>query len=114
MLAKRVFAATLMITALAGALWADLYYFQDSMLLHSVFLVGTYFSFREFWPLCRATGHQTFSVWGTWSGCGLVVVHYVCMHWLSTAGTQSDATRAWNLMNGALAVSFLGTFLLTA
>jgi phosphatidate cytidylyltransferase len=114
MLAKRFFAASLMISALGLALWVDLEYFKDSILLHTVFLFGTYFSFREFWPLCRATGHQTFSIWATFSGCGLVAVHYLCMHWLTSPGTAASAIRAWNLMSGALAVSFLGTFLLTA
>jgi len=114
MLAKRFFAASTMICAMTAALWIDVAYFQDSILLHVVFLLGTYFSFREFWPLCRATGHQTFSIWGTLSGCGLVIAHYFCMRWLTTPGTLRSAIESWNLWNGALAVSFLGTFLLTA
>ncbi|HLX62170.1 MAG TPA: CDP-archaeol synthase [Planctomycetota bacterium] len=114
MLAKRFFAATLMISALTAALWLDVAYFHDSLMLHCVFFIGAYFSFREFWPLCRATGNQTFSNWGTISGCGLVAVHYFCMRWLTTPGTQESAVNAWNLMNGALAIGFLGTFLLAA
>jgi phosphatidate cytidylyltransferase len=114
MIAKRFMAASLMISALAAALWADLAYFHDSLMLHGFFLIGAYFSFREFWPLCRATGHQTFSIWGTISGCALVPAHYFTMRMLSGPQTLEAATGAMNLMNGALAVSFLVTFLLSA
>jgi len=60
MLRKRVLAATVMVSLFAAALMIDLYYFRDSILLHTIFLIGAYVSFHEFWGLCRATGHQTF------------------------------------------------------
>ena len=114
MLAKRFFAATLMITALAGALWLDLRYFQDSLMLHLVFLIGAFFSFREFWPMCRATGNQTFSIWGTFSGSAMVVVHYFCMRLQTYPGTRASAIQSSNLLNGCLAAAILGAFLLSA
>lgn len=114
MIAKRVFAATLMISLLAGALWLDVRQFQDSIMLHLVFLVGAYFSFCEFWPMCRATGNQTFSFWGTFSGCALVVVHYFCMRLQTYPGTRASALQSSNLLNGGLALAILGTFLLSA
>ena len=129
MIAKRFFAATLMISALAAALWLDLSYFHDSLMLHLVFLVGAYFSFREFWPMCRATGNQTFSVWGTLSGCALVVVHYFSMRLLTEpatiqsaaqflnfpiGGTKEAIALSSNLLNGGLAIAILGAFLLSA
>jgi phosphatidate cytidylyltransferase len=113
MLAKRVFAAICMLCALGVAMWLDLYYFKDSIMLHAVFLLGIFFSFREFWPMCRATHHQTFSVWGTFCGCAMVAVHYWCMH-LANLRTDRSLAQAWNLSSGALALSVLGTFLLTA
>src|SRR5260221_1330849 len=117
MLGKRLLAATFMISALTGVLWLDLHVFQNSLMLHLLFLVVTCISFREFWPLCRATGHQTFSVWGTLSGCGLVVVHYFCMRLISPASgqvTSAAVQHASNLFTGALAVAVLGPFVLTA
>jgi len=113
MLGKRLLAAACMITLLTAALWVDLRVFKDSILLHGLFLVGSFFSFREFWALCRATDHQTFSVWGTFSGCGLVVIHYWSMR-LLTLGTLDAVKEAANLTMGALAIALLGTFLLTA
>ena len=103
-----------MISALTAALWLDVSYFKDSRMLHLVFLIGAFFSFKEFWPLCRATGHQTFSIWGTLSGCALVGIHYYSMHLLSAPVTVEHLQRSSKLLNGGLAIAFLGTFLLTA
>ncbi len=114
MLQKRIFAATIMISLLALGMWLDLRVLHDSLALHFIFLLGAFFSFREFWPLCRATGHQTFSVWGTFSGCGLVAVHYWAMHLETFPGTRESAQHGANLLNGALATAILGAFLLTA
>lgn len=131
MLKQRLLAATVMILALVAALWVDLEYFQDSLLLHAIFIIGAYFSFREFWPLCRATGHQTFSTWGTLCGCGLFAAHYWSMHWsmhLTIPEMMALPTNvgslemfqtarlqlASNLLWGGLALAVLGTFLLTA
>jgi phosphatidate cytidylyltransferase len=115
MLGKRLLAATFMISALAGVLWLDLRVFQDSLMLHLVFLIVACVSFTEFWKLCRATGHQTFSVWGTISGCGLVAVHYWAMSLSSSKMvTVNDLHRASDLQTGALAVAILGAFLFTA
>ena len=69
MLLHRFLAALTIITVLASALCVDFFWLKNSLLLHAVFLVGTFLCFREFWPLCRATGHQTFSIWGNFSGC---------------------------------------------
>src|SRR5688572_8967446 len=102
MLSKRIFAAICMVGALSVAMYFDLTYFKDSILLHAVFLVGIYFSFREFWPMCRATNHQTFSIWGTFSGCGMVIIHYWCMQ-LANLRTERAMAQAWNLSSGALA-----------
>ena len=114
MIAKRFFAATLMIAALTGAFWLDLRYFHDSIMLHLVFLVGAFFSFREFWPMCRATDNQTFSIWGTFSGSALVIVHYFAMRLQSFPGTRESALQSSNLLNGCLALAILGAFLLSA
>jgi phosphatidate cytidylyltransferase len=115
MLGKRFLAAVIMIILLSAALSVDYYILRDSILLHIVFLIGAFFSFREFWPMCRATGHQTFSVWGTLSGCALVVVHYWSMRLSSSPGAGVAAVQlGQNLSMGALAVAILGAFLLTA
>lgn len=115
MLGKRFLAATVMIILLTVALWTDLNVFKDSLLLHGLFLIGAFFSFREFWPLCRATGHQTFSVWGTLSGCGLVAAHYYSMHLMSQPSAGRMTVQiAWDITTGGLAVAILGAFLLTA
>jgi len=103
-----------MISALAGALWLDLNTFHDSLMLHMIFLIGAFFSFREFWPMCRATGNDTFSIWGTFSGSSLVVVHYYCMRLETYPGTLASAQRSANLLNGCLAAAILGAFLLSA
>ena len=73
-----------------------------------------YFSFREFWVLCRATGHQTFSIWGTLSGCALVAIHYWSMRISTVPGTVQSIQLATNMTMGAMAVAILGTFILTA
>lgn len=115
MFGQRLLAATFMILLLALALWLDLYFFHESLMLHTVFLVVAFLSFREFWELCRATGHQTFSIWGTLCGCGLVAIHYWSMHISIQAGWTVDSLRrATNLEMGAQAVAILGAFLLTA
>jgi phosphatidate cytidylyltransferase len=114
MLKQRVLAATILTLALAAALWLDLDYFQDSLMLHILFLIGAYFSFREFWPMCRATGHQTFSVWGTLSGCGLVAVHYEAMRLSVRSASLARLQMASDLLWGALALAVLGAFILTA
>jgi phosphatidate cytidylyltransferase len=95
-------------------MWLDLVYFKDSVMLHAVFLIGAYFSFREFWVLCRATGHQTFSVWGTLSGCALVGVHYYSMRLSTGDGGVPALQLASNITMGALALAILGSFVLTA
>jgi len=114
MLKQRVLAAAVLTLALAGAMWVDLERLQDSALLHAVFVVGAYFSFREFWALCRATGHQTFSIWGTLSGCGLVAVHYWAMRLSVHSRGPADLLLASDLLWGALALAILGAFILTA
>jgi len=115
MLRQRILAATVMILAFAAGMWADLAYFRFSIMLHVIFLVGAYFSFREFWPLCRATGHQTFSIWGTLSGCGLVAIHCWAMYLsVPPQGSVRELQLAANLSWGALAAAFLGVFILTA
>jgi len=123
MLLHRIFAATLMIGLLAGVLYADCRYFENSYLLHGLFLIGTYFSFREFWVLCRATGHQTFSIWGTLSGCFLVVAHF----WSMQIWTHQNPSlipdpetqyryliKAESILYLSIAGAILVTFLLTA
>ncbi|HYF51291.1 MAG TPA: phosphatidate cytidylyltransferase [Planctomycetota bacterium] len=112
MLGARVFAAFCMIAVLSAALWVDLAIFKDSILLHAVFLIGVIFGSLEFWHLCRMTGHQTFSWWGTCSACGLVGIHYYSMQ-LMTEGSIEAAQTAANLTMGALAVALLGTFFLS-
>lgn len=113
MLRQRVLAAAVMIVALAAGMWADLVA-GDSLWLHAIFLFVAYLSFREFWPLCRATGHQTFSVWATMSGCGLIALHYWAMR-LSVPRAGAEAAQlASNLTSGGLAVAVLGAFILTA
>ena len=113
MLKLRLLAGAVMIAALSGILWTDLYVLHDSILFHLFFLVGSWLCFMEFWNLSRATGHQTFSIWGTFSGCALVVVHYWAMR-QATYGTVHSLQLANNVTNGALAVAILGAFLLTA
>ncbi len=103
-----------MISLLAAAMWADLKYFNDSLLLHGIFLIVVFLSFREFWPMCRATGHQTFSIWGTASGCGLVALHYVAMRLATAPGTLASVKHANDILMGGLALAVLGSFLLTA
>jgi len=111
----RVLTGAVLIILLTVALWLDLTYFQDSVLLHAIFVIGAFFSFREFWVLCRATGHQTFSIWGTLSGCALVVIHYFCMWLLTHYGDKVRAHQiASDLNNAGLALAILGVFLLTA
>jgi phosphatidate cytidylyltransferase len=111
---KRAFAMTLMVATLAGMLWLDLDVLHGSLMLHIILLVCTYFGLVEFWQLCRATGHQTFSIWGTWCGCMMVVAHYFAMYLLTEPGTLRSAQIAYHLFNGALTFSILGTFFLTA
>lgn len=111
---KRFIAASVMIVLLTAAMWADLVYFKDSVMLHAVFIVGAYFSFREFWILCRATGHQTFSIWGTLSGCALIALHYWTMRLSTDPGGARALQMASDMTTGALAVAILGAFLLTA
>ena len=114
MLGKRLIAAACMIVLLTACLWLDLEYFRDSLMLHALFLLFAFLSFREFWPLCRATGHQTFSVWGTFCGCALVGVNYWTLHLATYPGTAEALKRASNLSMGALAAAILGAFVLTA
>ncbi|GMV81124.1 MAG: hypothetical protein AMXMBFR7_23080 [Planctomycetota bacterium] len=121
MLRFRVLAATCMIALLVAAMWVDLVYLKDSFLLHLAFLGATYLGMREFWTLCRAAGHQTFSTWGTLAGCTLVCIHYFYVH---TWGVENGVTdpvaqfralhQAELLQNGAIALSILGVFVLTA
>jgi len=101
-----------MIAVLSAALWVDVAILHDSILLHIIFLVGVIFGCLEFWHLCRLTGHQTFSWWGTICACGLVSIHYYSMR-LMTAGTIEAAQTAGNLTMGALAIALLGTFFLS-
>ncbi|HEY3320318.1 MAG TPA: phosphatidate cytidylyltransferase [Planctomycetota bacterium] len=114
MLGQRFFAAVMMIASLAAAMAFDFYLLKDGILLHAFFLLMAFLSFREFWPLCRATGHQTFSVWGTLSGCGLVAVHYWAMRLSVESGSREAHQLASDLLTGGLAVAVLGAFLLTA
>jgi len=101
-----------MIAALIGVLCLDYYVLHDSQLLHVLFLGGVCMSMLEFWKMCRATGHQTFSVWGTFCGCALVAVHYVCVH-QPQANAQAQQFSA-NLFNGSIALAILGAFILAA
>ena len=105
MLQQRLLAGSVMIAALIGVLCLDYYVLDDSLLLHLLFMGGVGLSLVEFWRLSRATGHQTFSIWGTFCGCAMVVVHYICM---------LKPQYAANLFNGSLAVSILGAFILAA
>ena len=107
MLRQRLLAAVILVSLLAVVLYADWRWLQDSLLLHAFFLVGTYLCAREFWPLCRAAGHQTFSNWGTLSACALVAAHYYSLH-------LRDAHEARLVLEGAQVVAVLGVFLLAA
>lgn len=107
MLLHRMLAAIVLILGLALVLWADAHWLHDSLLLHAFFLVGVYFAAREFWPLCRATGHQTFSNWGTLSACGLVAAHYYALH-------LEDPHEARIVLEGALVIALLVAFLFSA
>ena len=107
MLRQRLLAAVILVFLLAVVLYADWRWLQDSLLLHAFFLVGTYLCAREFWPLCRAAGHQTFSNWGTLSACALVAAHYYSLH-------LRDAHEARLVLEGAQVVAVLGVFLLAA
>ncbi|MFH0939028.1 MAG: CDP-archaeol synthase [Planctomycetota bacterium] len=115
MIGKRIFATICMLAMLVSCLWLDLEYFRDSIMLHALFLLFAFLGFREFWRMCRATGHQTFSIWGTFSGCALIIVHYWTMC-LTTPpdGTPEALKNADNLAKGALAIAVLGAFFLTA
>jgi phosphatidate cytidylyltransferase len=112
MLAKRALAALFMIGVMGAALWVDLYVFHDSILFHALFLIGVLFGSLEFWKLCRLTGHQTFSIWATCSGCVMVGLHYYSMS-LATLGTVQAVQTGANLSMGALAIALLGTFFLS-
>jgi len=114
MLLKRVFAASIIITVLAIAMWCDLRVWQNSYGLHAIYFVGVLISFREFWALCRSTGHQTFSIWGTMSGCGLVVAHFYAMQLMTFHSSVRSDQIAANILMGTLAISILGSFVLTA
>lgn len=107
MLLHRLFAAVVLVVLLGLVLWVDWFWLRDSLLLHAFFLIGVYFAAREFWPLCRATGHQTFSNWGTLSPCALVAAHYYSLHLV-------DVHEARIVMEGTLVVAVLGAFLFSA
>jgi phosphatidate cytidylyltransferase len=107
MLIHRLLAALGLVVLFALALCADYYWLQDSLLLHSLVLVGTYFWSREFWPLCRAAGHQTFSTWGTLSACGLVAAHYWSLH-------LRPFYEARLVLDCAMVIAIFGVFLLSA
>ena len=107
MLRQRLLAAVILVFLLAAVLYADWRWLRDSLLLHAFFLVGTYLCAREFWPLCRAAGHQTFSNWGTLSACALVAAHYYSLH-------LKSAHEARLVLEGAQVVAVLGVFLLAA
>jgi phosphatidate cytidylyltransferase len=107
MLRHRLLAAIVLVVVLGLALWVDWHFLHDSLLFHLFFLIGVYFAAREFWPLCRATGHQTFSNWGTLSPCALVAAHYYSMH-------LANPHEARIVMEGALVIAVLGAFLLSA
>ncbi|MCZ7646802.1 MAG: phosphatidate cytidylyltransferase [Planctomycetota bacterium] len=124
MLRFRILAATCMVSMLIVAMWLDYYYLRDSFFLHLTFLGATYLGMREFWTLCRGAGYQTFSHWGTLCACALVGVHYLVLRtWAAqnAPGTPTDPAaqfkalyQAEQLLNGALAASILGVFVLTA
>lgn len=123
MLLKRFLAATAMILLLITAMWFDFSYLEGSWLLHAFYLVAAFLAFREFWPMCRAAGHQTFSNWGTLAGCALVAAHCWTMHnaGLNRFTASQNMTEAFklsqdanNLLNFAMAAAVLGAFLLTA
>ena len=103
-----------MVLALVAVLCLDFYVLHDSILFHLLFMFGVGMSLWEFWRLCRATGHQTFSVWGTFCGCALVAVHYYCMVLASNPGTAASLQLSATLANGGLAAAILGAFLLAA
>ncbi len=113
MLLHRVFAATLFVIVFIAAMCAD-YWTGTSLALHGVFLIVTFLCFLEFWPMCRATGLQTFSKWGTLSGCLLVCVHFWTLHIVSENQSFETLHRADLIMNGAMVIAVLGAFVLTA
>ena len=118
MLLQRVLAATGIITFLVLALGADYYWLPDqSLFLHLYCLVGTFLCYREFWSLCRTAGYQTFSTWGTLSGCALVAVHFWALNIWTTQYDQRDLVylhKADLMLNGAMVAAILGTFWLSA
>src|ERR1700730_3998643 len=105
MLHLRLLAGAVMIAVLTGVLYVDLYFLHDSILLHLFFLLGMYLSFLEFWNLCRATGHKTSSIWGTFCGCSLVGVHYWAMRLATHPGTRDSLLTAVNVSLFALAAA---------
>jgi phosphatidate cytidylyltransferase len=110
MLSARIFAAISMTLVLAASLYADIFVFEQSLLLHVVFLLCVWQSFREFWPLCRAVGEETFSIWGTGSGCILVVAHYLAYNFFSTTAkdlSSSIGDFLWGIMCAAFLIPFL-------
>ena len=107
MLLHRVLAAVVLVLGLTFVLLGDAYWLNDTFLLHTFFIFGVYFAAREFWALCRATGHQTFSNWGTLSACSLIAAHYYSMH-------LQDTHEARLVMEGTLVIALLVAFLFSA
>lgn len=119
MLLQRVFAATCLISLLTASMCVDYFFFENSYLLHLVVLVGTFFSLREFWVLCRARGLQTFGTWGTFSGLLLVCMHFWALQiWCSPSADPIERVlfinRADKMVIGSMVVSIMGVFFLTA
>jgi phosphatidate cytidylyltransferase len=104
---QRLLVACVLAGVLLGVLSADYFILHDSLVLHVFMILITFVCAREFWPLCRAAGHQTFSRWGTISACFLVAAHYWHMH-------LQDPHEARLVLDGALVVAVLTAFLLAA
>jgi len=107
MLLHRLLAAFVLVLGLTLVLWVDARWLHDSKLLHAFFLIGVYFAAREFWLLCRAAGHQTFSNWGTLSACGLVAIHYYSLK-------LQDPNEARIVVEGSLVIALMVAFLFSA
>lgn len=114
MFRERLLAALVIVALLVGALYADYAWTHDSVFLHLFVLLVSFLAFKEFWPLCKASGHQTFSTWGTISGCALVVIHYFTLPHVFNAPLLREAEQADRLLDGAMVASVLVAFLLSA
>lgn len=114
MLLHRFLAAIFLSLLLIGAMCGDYYWLKDSLLLHVLFLVGSSLCFREFWSLCRSAGLQTFSNWGTISGCVLICAHYWTLRTATEDRTFEGVFISNNILNAAIVAAVFGAFVITA